>query len=254
MVYARNQDGTLLPHIDQSLLRLQMRWAPGEETGNSKQRRLPINHDAPIFTLEHQHSSKGFLGSDYTSNITEASIYKRFWLPQSMGNFDVYLKGGVQWNKVPFNYLFIPSSNLSYIIQFDNWSFCMLDNMEFLNDRYVSLFAHWNLDGKLLNRVPLIRKLKLREYIGFKMLYGHLSDRNNPYASPNDNFLLRFPDDNGRQTTFVMGQRPYMELSVGIANIFKFLTVQYVRRLNYLDQPGMNTKKNGVRFAVDITF
>lgn len=254
MVYARNQDGTLLPHIDQSLLRLQLRWAPGEETGNSKQRRLPINHDAPVFTLEHQHSSKGFLGSDYTSNITEASIYKRFWLPQSMGNFDVYLKGGVQWNKVPFNYLFIPSSNLSYIIQFDNWSFCMLDNMEFLNDRYVSLFAHWNLDGKLLNRVPLIRKLKLREYIGFKMLYGHLSDRNNPYASPNDNFLLRFPDDNGRQTTFVMGQRPYMELSVGIANIFKFLTVQYVRRLNYLDQPGMNTKKNGVRFAVDITF
>jgi hypothetical protein len=126
--------------------------------------------------------------------------------------------------------------------------------MEFLNDRYVSLFAHWNLDGKLLNRVPLIRKLKLREYIGFKMLYGHLSDRNNPYASPNDNFLLRFPDDVGRQTTFVMGQRPYMELSVGIANIFKFLTVQYVRRLNYLDQPGMNTKKNGVRFAVDITF
>ena len=253
MVYAHNVDGTLLPHIDNTSATLTLRYAPGETFGNSKQNRLPINHDNPVITLEHTTSHKD-LGSDYTSNMTELSVYKRFWLPAALGNFDLFVKGGVQWEKVPFNYLFIPSSNLSYVIQFDNWSFCMLENMEFLNDRYVSAFAHWNLDGKLLNRVPFLRKLKLREYVGFKVLYGHLSDKNNPYVNNNDNFLLKFPDMDGRQTTFTMGKEPYMELSVGIANIFKVLTIQYVRRLNYTNMPGMNTKKNGVRFAVDITF
>jgi hypothetical protein len=55
-----------------------------------------------------------------------------------------------------------------------------------------------------------------------------------------------------------MDDTPYMELSVGISNIFKVLTVQYVRRLNYNNMPdiygGDKLKKNGIRFAVDFKF
>lgn len=258
LIYMRNADKTLLPNIKTSDIKFGFRYAPGETFINSKQQRLPINYDAPIFTLEHTMGINGFLGGQYNYNITEATIFKRFWLPGACGYIDTYLKGGAQWNKVPFPMLFTPSSNLSYFVQFDSWSFNMLRNMEFLNDRYASLLLNWNFDGKLLNRIPLLKKMKLREYIGFKMLYGHLTNKNNPYIRENDNELLRFPTRDGHPTSFVMGNKPYMELSVGISNIFKILTVQYVRRLNYNDMPdiygGDKLHKDGVRFAIEFKF
>ena len=52
--------------------------------------------------------------------------------------------------------------------------------MEFLNDRYASLMWDWDFAGKLLHRIPLIRQLKWRESIGFCILWGGLSDKNNP--------------------------------------------------------------------------
>ena len=258
LIYMRNVDETLLPYIKTSDIKFGFRYAPRETFINSKQQRMPINNDAPIFTLDHTMGMNGFLGGQYNYNMTEASIFKKFWLPGACGSIETYLKGGVQWNKVPFPMLFTPQSNLSYFVQFDSWSFNMLRNMEFLNDRYVTLLVNWSFDGKILNRVPLLKKMKLREYIGFKMLYGHLTDKNNPFISTNDNDLFRFPTRDGNYTSFVMGNKPYMELSVGISNIFKVFTVQYVRRLNYTDLPavpgGDKLKKNGIRFAVDFKF
>ena len=258
LIYMRNVDGTLLSHIKTSDIKFGFRYAPRETFINSKQQRQPINNDAPIITLEHTMGMDGFLGGQYNYNMTEATIFKKFWLPGACGSIEAYVKGGAQWNKVPFPMLFTPQSNLSYFVQFDSWSFNMLRNMEFLNDRYVSLLINWSFDGKILNRIPLLKKMKLREYVGFKMLYGHLTDKNNPFVSTNDNDLFRFPTRDGNYTSFVMGNKPYMELSVGISNIFKVLTVQYVRRLNYTDLPavpgGDKLRKNGIRFAVDFKF
>ena len=263
LVYLRNGDFnhssyTVVPHIKTTDVKLGFRYAPRETFINSKQQRLRINKDAPIFTLEHTIGMDGFMGGQYNYNITEATIFKKFWLPGACGSIEAYLKGGVQWNKVPFPMLFTPQSNLSYFVQFDSWSFNMLRNMEFLNDRYASLFINWSFDGKILNRIPLLKKMKLREYIGFKMLFGHLSDKNNPFVRTDDNNLFVFPTRDGHQTSFVMGNKPYMELSVGISNIFKVLTIQYVRRLSYNDMPdiygGDKLKKNGIRFAVEFKF
>ena len=263
LVYMPNADynnglETVLPHIKTSDIKVGFRYAPRETFINSKQQRQPINNDAPIFTLEHTMGMDGFMGGQYNYNITEATVFKKFWLPGACGSIETYVKGGMQWNRVPFPMLFTPQSNLSYFVQFDSWSFNMLRNMEFLNDRYISLLVNWSFDGKILNRIPLLKKMKLREYVGFKMLYGHLSDKNNPYINTTSNDIFRFPTRDGRPTSFVMGKKPYMEFSVGISNIFKVLTVQYVRRLNYNDMPdiygGDKLKKNGVRFAVDFKF
>lgn len=263
LVYMPNADynnglETVLPYIKTSDIKVGFRYAPRETFINSKQQRQPINNDAPIFTLEHTMGMDGFMGGQYNYNITEATVFKKFWLPDACGSIETYVKGGMQWNRVPFPMLFTPQSNLSYFVQFDSWSFNMLRNMEFLNDRYISLLVNWSFDGKILNRIPLLKKMKLREYVGFKMLYGHLSDKNNPYINTTSNDIFRFPTRDGRPTSFVMGKKPYMELSVGVSNIFKVLTVQYVRRLNYNDMPdiygGDKLKKNGVRFAVDFKF
>lgn len=75
--------------------RIELRYAPGETFINTKQRRLPVNLDAPVFTLSHTTGIKGFLGGDYDYNFTEASIYKRLWL-NSWGKIDILAKGGIQ--------------------------------------------------------------------------------------------------------------------------------------------------------------
>lgn len=62
-----------------------LRYAPGEAFVNSKQRRIPVSLDAPIFTLTHTAGFKGVLGGEYNFNRTEASIWKRVWLPSSWG-------------------------------------------------------------------------------------------------------------------------------------------------------------------------
>ena len=251
LAYITNDDQkTLVPEIQTMEVSLAFRYAPGETFVNTKQRRIPVSFDAPVFTLSHTAGFKGVLGGEYNYNLTEIGLYKRFWF-SSWGKIDMFVKGGAQWNKVPFPLLIMPAANLSYILQRE--TFNLINNMEFLNDRYASLDVSWDLNGKIFNRIPLLKKLKWREAIGFKMLYGHLTDKNNPMKHPGDSELFLFPTRDGRPTSFVMDPKtPYMECSVGIHNIFKILHIDYVRRLNYLDHPDAN--KWGVRFMVMMTF
>lgn len=251
LAYITNDDQkTLVPEIQTMEASLAFRYAPGETFVNTKQRRIPVSFDAPVFTLSHTAGFKGVLGGEYNYNLTEIGLYKRFWF-SSWGKIDMFVKGGAQWNKVPFPLLIMPAANLSYILQRE--TFNLINNMEFLNDRYASLDVSWDLNGKIFNRIPLLKKLKWREAIGFKMLYGHLTDKNNPMKHPGDSELFQFPTRDGRPTSFVMDPKtPYMECSVGIHNIFKILHIDYVRRLNYLDHPDAN--KWGVRFMVMMTF
>ena len=236
---------------------LGVRYAPGEAFINTKQRRLPINLDAPVFSLSHTFGFNGILGSEYKYNFTEAGAYKRLWLG-SWGNIDTYLKGGIQWNKVPFPLLIMPAANLSYIIQ--DGTFNLINNMEFLNDRYASLDVSWNMQGKLFNRIPLLKKLKWREFIGVKCLWGELSDKNNPFLEENrnDDVLMMFPGHyraNGvyeYSSAVLDPKKPYVEVCAGIHNIFKLLHVEYVRRLNYKNLPTAN--KWGIRLMIRTVF
>mgnify|MGYP006874785532 CR=1 FL=1 len=121
-----------------------------------------------------------------------------------------------------------------------------MNPLEFINDSY----AFWDLtywaNGAILNYIPFLKKLKLREAFSFKGVYGHLSDRNNPQYNPN---LFQFPI--GSQPT-KMTSEPYMEAGVGVDNLFKILRVDYVWRLSYLDNP--NIDKTGLRIAIHVTF
>ena len=232
-----------------------VRYQPGATWINTKQRRIAANNDAPIFALNHTVGIKNLFGGQYNYNYTEAEIYKRFWVG-SWGKIDNDIRAGVQWNKVPFPLLIMPAANLSYIME-DN-TFNLINNMEFLNDRFVSYMVSWDINGKILNRIPLIKKLKWREYIGCNVLWGMLSDKNNPYCNANDKNLFYFPgrfNSDGSYTAIshVMDKKiPYVEAIVGIHNIFKLLHIEYVRRLTYIDRPG--TSKWGIRFMFRATF
>lgn len=259
-------DGTGTPSPDKNLhinkfemadVMIGLRFQPGATYINTKQRRIATNNDSPIFELNHTIGLKNVLGNDYTYNYTEAKVYKRLYL-SSWGKIDTYVKGGIQWNKVPFPLLIMPAANLSYIKERETFS--LIDNMEFMNDRFVSIMSGWDMNGKILNRIPLIRKLKWREYIGFNMLWGTLTDKNNPFLAKNagDSRLFYFPGEFCKDGTFKYQSRvmdknkPYFEIVAGIHNIFKILHVEYVRRLNYLDNPDID--KWGIRIMLRMTF
>lgn len=239
----RNGYGHEFGHYGLTSLRIQLRYAPGEKFYQMKTGRLPINLDAPVFLLSHTYAPRGFMGNDFAVSITEASFSKRFWF-SAFGYLDASIKGGHVWTKTPYPNLLIPGANLSYMLVPDLFS--CLNPMEFINDSY----AQWDLtywaNGAILNLVPILKKLKLREAISFKGVWGHLSHRNKPWLNPE---LYSFPEIAHTQT---MTSEPYMELSAGLDNIFRVLRLDYAWRLNYRNNP--HACKSGLRFTFHFTF
>ena len=247
MTFTPLSDQSISKKIRTTELRAELEYSPGALYVNSKIRRMKVNREAPILKLSHTIGFKGFLGGDYNYNYTEASIFKRFWL-NSWGRIDTYTRAGVQWNQVPYIMLCMPATNLSYFSQ--KHTFQLITNMEMLTDRFVSLDFNWDMQGKIFNRIPLIRRLHWREYVGAKILWGALSDKNNPFLEQNagSDVLMQFPD----QTRVINPKVPYWEISLGIRSIFRFFQIEYVRRMNYNDN--RFGPKNSVRLGFTMMF
>ncbi|MGL4364473.1 MAG: DUF5686 family protein [Bacteroidales bacterium] len=247
MTFKPNLEGSdFVKEINASTVTLRVRFAPGEEFAVGKDGRVSLNDNAPVFTLSHTMGINGFMGSDYTSNLTEIGAFKRLRL-SSWGYFDAYAKAGTQWNQVPYPLLIVPKANTSIVMQKD--AFSLLNTMEFLNDRFLSADLTYHLEGKLFNRIPGIKYLKVKEVFGFKALWGGLSALNNPNIMQSKN-LFELPSPSTQQAVSVMNPNvPYMELSVGLYNILKFARIDYVHRLNYKDLPG--AQRWGIRVGID---
>ncbi|UAK29518.1 DUF5686 and carboxypeptidase regulatory-like domain-containing protein (plasmid) [Prevotella nigrescens] len=245
LVYER-MDGSFVDKVRMTSFTIGFDYRPGQSYINSKQRRIEVNLDAPQFTLTHTFGLKNVLGGQFNYNLTELSVYKRIWFG-SWGKLDTRLKAGAQWNKVPYHLLIMPPVNTSFFEH--QGSFNLMENMEFLNDRYAQFNFAWDLEGKIFNRLPLVRRLKWREYVAFKGMWGHLTDKNNPLLPQNaaDTKLYKFPEG-----TNVMGKNPYLELVIGVHNIFKMFEIDYVRRLTYTTLPGIS--KHGIRFGFNLVF
>lgn len=244
---AADYEPELVNKIRTTEFSLGLKYCPGQTYINTKQQRWPVNLDAPEFTLSHTMGVKGLLGGQYKLNYTEMTIYKRFWMG-SWGYIDTHLNGGAQWSKVPFPLLIMPPVNLSYFEE--ESTFCMMRNMEFLSDRYAYASVSWDLSGKLLNRIPLLKHLKWREYFAVKAMWSTVTDKNNPFLESNkgDAMLFQFPEG----ANIMDKNKPYVEIVAGVHNIFKFFGIDYVRRCTYIGLP--NVKKNGVRFSFMMSF
>ncbi|MDO4702695.1 DUF5686 and carboxypeptidase-like regulatory domain-containing protein [Tannerella sp.] len=230
-------------HYRSAQLEVKLRWAPNEKFYQSRNYRYPITLDAPIITLSHTFARKGILGTDHHYNRTEIGVRKRFWM-SPFGYVDLYAQAGKVWDKVPYPLLIIPNANLSYSIEPETYA--LMDPMEFINDRYASWEVTYFMNGALLNRLPLIKRLQLREVFAFRGWYGDLSDKNNPWKPGNEGLYV-FPEN-----SYLMEKRPYMEISCGLDNIFKLIRLDYVWRLSYRDHP--HTSNSGLRMKMQFSF
>ena len=244
-LYFRNRvDGEehVISGLRTTELGLTLRWAPREKFYQGKLYRTPIISPAPIYTLSLNAGFKGVLGGEYTYQNLVFNFNKRFYLSQ-LGHTDVTFEAGYLFGQVPFPLLDIHRANQTFSYQLQSYN--LMNFLEFSSDHYASLFLDHNFNGFIFNKLPLIRRLKLREVASLKILYGGLRDQNNPGLHPELYEFLRADLGRGQPIAFSLGSQPYAEASVGLANIFKLFRVDLVRRLTYLDNP--NVAQWGIR-------
>lgn len=224
-----------------------LRYAPHEQLVQGKLYRISIPSKYPIISLDYRKGVHGIFGGEYNYQNLHLRVDKRFYLSQ-LGYADVAAEGGYLFGQVPYPLLTIHQANQTYY--YDPDSYNLMNFLEFVSDHYASVKIDYCLNGFILNKIPLIKKLKLREYISIKALYGGVSDENNPSMHTS---LLQYPADaKGIPETYALGNKPYTEGSIGIGNIFKVIRVDLVERFDYLNHP--NTSRLGIRAAAQFDF
>lgn len=249
------EDGTLkdVGHFRQGEWMGKLTFSPNrsedsQRPGSSKM--MNLRKDTPTIDLSHR---IGIMDGGIRYQRTDFSASKRFWLG-AFGNIDTKLISGIVWNRVPYPLLYFPNGNDNIFLS--SSAFNSMKPMEFVADQYVALFATYHLKGWILNNIPIIKRLRFREVVGFNMVYGGLSAKNNPSivgdgvtgTVPEYNYAGLYKLPTG---TLPLGELPYMEYSIGIENILKFIRIDYIRRLTY--DEGMTAKEKGF-FRIELKF
>ncbi len=157
-----------------------------------------------------------------------------------------YVKYNVEAGKIfgnlPYPLLMMHQGNETFF--YDESSYNTMNFFEFVSDEWASVWATYHAEGLVLNKIPVMRRLKWREVVSMKALVGS-------YDEANDNILSRDFNYDGRPDIYTLG-RPYVEAALGIENIFKVLRVDALWRLSYLDNP--NIVRFGIRAKLQVDF
>jgi len=244
----------LLDEFTTSDVGLTLRFAPNEKYIQGRTYRTQLFNKHPIFLLKLNAGLKDVLGGDYAYQSASLNVVKRFYL-SFLGVTRMDFEAGKIWgNGVPYFLLNMPRANQTYTYRTN--SFNMMNYQEFVSDEYALIMLEHNFNGWIFNKIPLLRKLKLREAITFKAIYGRLTDSNNPEKHPE--YIQFLNDEQDRRVTYTLQDEPYIEAGIGVGNIFKVLRFDLVRRFNYLDNPEVpslfGVKGLGLRFRVKLEF
>lgn len=189
----------------------------------------------PIIEAQYTYGFPNFLGSEYKySKLTLG--FKHYFSYAFFGKTKYYIEAGKIFGTVPYPLLKLHEGNMSYM--YDKYSFNLMNYYEFASDEYISFFAEHHFNGLILNKIPLIRRLKFREVIYAKGVWGSLSESNKR--------VLQLP----KSLSDV--RKPYLELGLGVENILNFLSVNYFRRLTHTHKN--NIRKNGIVFGINVQF
>ncbi len=176
------------------------------------------NRTSPIITFSYAHGFNNLLGS--TIGYDKANIGFKYNIRSGIyGRTNILFNAGMIFTKVPF--IFLESHRGNETRFYASNVFNTMNFFEFLSDRYASLQLQHHFNGLLLNRIPIIKKLKWRELITANILYGTLSNKNSGFNKENDFSTLQ--------------KKPFIEAGFGVENIFKILRIDFLYRLTYAD-------------------
>lgn len=240
--------------ITTSEVSLAVEYSPNTSFIQGRERRVPIKSNHPRFQLSYRAGLKT-AGGNYSYHNISFQIKKRISM-SVLGRSDMQFEVGRVFGKeIPFVLLYIPQSNQAY--SFQPTSFNTMNFIEFVTDKYVRLNVQHFFDGYIFNRIPLLKKLKLKEVITFKGIYGGLDEENDPLLNPQ---LVQFNQnaDGEYLTTKFEPNKPFIEYGFGVYNVFRFLRFDLIKRVNYLDRPNLEqvfgVKGLGIRGRVKVEF
>tara|TARA_R110002020_G_scaffold74670_4_gene190823 strand:+ start:845 stop:3373 length:2529 start_codon:yes stop_codon:yes gene_type:complete len=182
----------------------------------------------PIFDLSYARGMN-WLGGDINYSKLNFYVYQKL----NVGMFGVSryeFDAGKVFGEVPYPVMKNHLGNETLF--YTSAAFNTMNFNEFASDQYASLRYRHYFEGFLLNKIPLLKKLKWRAVANANILYGSVNNKNianSPIVDPEGNPLETF----GRLDP----TKPYVELGYGIENIFKFFRIDFIHRMTYLDNP-----------------
>lgn len=209
--------------IIQSEVDFSIRYTPNRKTIGYGVERNEVTDTYSTLFLNYSQGIKGFFNSDFDYQKLQF-YYRQPILIGGFGRMFTTFEVGKTFGEVPLGLLNVVPGNQSYFT-IEN-TYALLDYYEFVTDTYASLHIEHNFNGRFLSRVPLLRKLNLREIVGVKGVWGEISDKNLALNASNINY--------------VAPTKGYYEYSVGIGNIFKVFRIDFSWRGNYLEIPDAN--------------
>jgi len=178
-------------------------------------------------------------------NVKDAGLYYQFHgsvqgrLTMGQVFMNYIVNAGYLFGDAPYDLLDQPVGSMS--LGYSKDRFNLLHFAAFAHNVYTNTHMHINGGGILLNRVPLVKRLKLREIVSFKCHYGTLND------SYKGVFDLPGYYSNDQKA-------PYAEIGLGVTNIFKVLRVEYVHQLGNTYANRDFTDRSGLFFRAEMSF
>jgi hypothetical protein len=218
---------------------LEARYARDELFIQNDNERISLGTDRwPVLTLRYTRGIKGVWGSDFSYDKLRMSLVKRI-KTGPLGVAYVTMQGEYVFNAIPYPLLTLHLGNQSFL--YSPITYNLMNFGEFISDQYVSVQYRQYMEGFLLNRVPLLKKLNWRLLGTANVIVGGMR--------PSNRALIAQTTPRGEETvrTGFFTDKPYLELGYGIENIFRFLRVDFVHRLSYLDNP--DVRRFGVLFT-----
>ena len=171
-----DENGQVQNEIKQPALEVILNYAPGKRTiGYGVERKIINDGKYPEFFVGYGVGLKDFLGGDFDYQKIQG-LYTQPWNIGGFGRAWTTLEAGKIFGEVPLGLLSpIPGNQTLWSIYN---TFNQLDFYEFVSDTYVSFHLQHNFGGRIFSRIPGLRKLNLREIVGFRAVYGSISDEN----------------------------------------------------------------------------
>ncbi len=216
-------NGNPIPSVASNEIHLMARLSREETTNRGLFTKKYIHTNYPVFFFELTGSVPGIRKNDYGFLRPEFSMTWKFRVPPA-GMSKIRFNAGTIIGQVPYPLLHIHEGNGTYVM--DKTAFSCMDYFEFVSDTWVSLFWNHSFNGFFLGKIPLLRKLNLREELTVRATYGSLRDQNNPLK--NKEVPMSFPE---MMTT--LGKVPYVEVGAGISNILNVIRVDCIWRLTH---------------------
>ena len=225
-----DQNGVVQTEVRQAELDASITYTPGRKTaGFGVERAVSNDGRYPTLYLSYTKGLKDVLNSDFDYDKLQF-YYRHRILMGGFGKLRYTLEAGKTFSNVPLVLLDIVPGNQTPFLA--DRTYELLDFYEFVTDEYASLHLEHNFNGRIFSRMPLLRKLNLREILSFRTVIGGLSEENRMMSN-----FFSLPDEQGNLPAGAP-TKPYFEYGFGVDNIFKILRIDFIFRGNYLDLPG----------------